>query len=197
MKRIIAFVFALVIMISFTGCEYFEALCLFYSDHVCYENFDICINDKMNCCLVGRYICNEYIEGMEITIPDEYNGIPIKRVGGYVGRGVPVAFCLDISDLYVNAPEGSIYSALHSTVDEAQYQVVDLLYELNIGENIDAVVNVNNSYYPHIEKDGSVVFYHPVVSINCSEDNKYFYSENGRLYSRKTNELVEDFDYAD
>lgn len=196
MKRISAFVFAFIVMLSFTGCELLDGMSYLYTDKVSVDNLCICINDTADCCFAGAYSCEEYTDGMEITIPDEHDGKPIKRIGGYYARGVPVAFCLDISDLYMNAPEGSIYSALHSTVDEAQYQVVDLPYELNIGENIDAVVNVNNSYYPHIEEDGSVVYYHPVVSINCSEDNKTFYSENGRLYSKTDNTLVSDFDYA-
>lgn len=196
MKRILAFVFALVILLSFTGCEFLEGMSYLYNDSVKIDNLRICINDTADCCFAGPYTCEEYTQDMEITIPDEYEGKPVKRIGGYYARGVPTPFCIDISDLYLNAPEGSEYhQTVYSTVDEAQYKVVDLPFVLNIGKNVDSIVYVENEYYPYIEEDGSVVYYHPVVSINCSEENKCFYSENGRLYSRKDNSLVEDFDY--
>jgi len=51
-------------------------------------------------------------------------------------------------------------------------------------------------YYPHINEDGSITFYHPVVYVICSENNTYFYSQNGKLYDKKTNELISAFAYA-
>lgn len=190
MKRLIAFIFAILVLFSFCGCELLEDLSLLYVGSVYVDNLHICINETADCCFAGSYTCNEYTYGMEITIPDEYEGKPIKHIGGYYGRGVPTPFYFDISSASTN-------DMVYSTVDEAQYEVMDLPYVLNIGKNVDTIVYVVNRYYPNIEEDGSVVFYHPVVSINCSEENKHFYSENGKLYNRKTQELVEDFYYAD
>ncbi len=195
MKRLVAFVFALVIIFSFTGCDFLEDISLLYDGNVYVDNLHICINDTADCCFAGPYICEEYTEGMEITIPDEYEGMPVKRIGGYYGRGVPTPFYFDMSNLFTGS-SGEAYYFNMSTVDEAQYEIVDLPYVLNIGKNLDSIVYVENRYYPHIEDDGSVVYYHPVVSVNCSEENETFYSENGRLYSRKDNSLVADFDYA-
>ncbi len=195
MKRISAFVFAFIVMLSFTGCELLDGMSYLYTDKVNVDNLCICINDTADCCFAGAYSCEEYTDGMEITIPDEYDGKPIKRIGGYYARGVPVPFWFDMSALYTSSAD-DVYGFDMSTVDEAQYKVVDLPYILNIGKNVDSIVYVENYYYGNVEEDGSVVYYHPVVSINCSEDNKTFYSENGRLYSKTDNTLVEDFDYA-
>ncbi len=194
MKRLLAFIFALIVMFSFCGCD-FDGMCYFYTDNVIVDNLNICINDKTNCCLAGWYECNGYTEEMEITIPDEYDNKPVKRIGGYVGRGVPVPFCINMSNMYNSSDEA--YYFVETTVDEAKCTVVDLPFVLNLGKNIDTIVYVENRYYPNIEQDGSVVYYHPVVSINCSEENETFCSENGRLYNKKTQELIEDFDYAD
>ncbi|MBQ2943654.1 MAG: hypothetical protein IJD93_03005 [Ruminococcus sp.] len=196
MKRLLAFIFALIVMFSFTGCKLLEDLSLLYAESVYVENLHICINDTAGCCFAGPYTCEEYTYGMEITIPDEYEGKPIKHIGGYYGRGFPTPFYFGIDALHISSSDEENYIEI-STIDEVGYKIVDLPYVLNIGKNVDSIVYVENEYYTHIEDDGSVVYYHPVVSINCSEENKHFYSENGRLYSRKTNELVEDFDYAD
>ena len=52
------------------------------------------------------------------------------------------------------------------------------------------------NYYPHINEDNSITFYHPTVYINCSEDNKHFYSKDGKLYNKKTDELISNFSYS-
>jgi hypothetical protein len=53
-----------------------------------------------------------------------------------------------------------------------------------------------DNYYPHINDDGSIVFYHPIVFVNCSEENELFYSKDGKLYHKKTDELIAVWDYA-
>ena len=80
---------------------------------------------------------------------------------------------------------------------EENYSVENPVFTVNIGKNIDAIVNVDmDVYYPHINEDGSITFYHPVVNINCSKENKHFYSKDGKLYYKETDELVSDFAYA-
>ena len=113
--------------------------------------------------------------------------MPIKRIGGYSGSGVPSPFYISLYDLYVNAPSGSKYGAIFAgdiyafNIQDA-YVVEDVVFTLNIGKNIEAVeFVVMDQYFPHINEDSSVTFYHPVVYINCSEENKDFYSQDGKL----------------
>lgn len=196
MKKILAFILALIFVLSFTGCAFVEDLSLLYDHYEYADNFCFGVNDTAGCCFAGAYNCREYTYGMEITIPDEYNGKPVKRIGGYFGRGYPTPFYFEIGE-WCETTAHTEYDADLSTIDEAGNIIADLPYVLNIGKNIDSVVYVENHLYPCTMEDGSIVFYHPVVSINCSEENRTFYSENGRLYNRKDNTLVSDFDYKD
>lgn len=102
----------------------------------------------------------------------------------------------------MNAPEGSEYDAIFSgDINEfeipEEYIIEDVVFNLNIGKNIEVIeFVVMDEYYPHINEDGSITFYHSVVNINCSDENKYFYSKDGKLYNKKTDELISDFAYA-
>ncbi len=196
----------IILLISFTFCLsgcYLDEVSLLYSGSAEKDGFYIAINNAANCCFVGEYDCAEYTQNLEITIPDEYDGIPIKRIGGYFGRGVPSPFSISLADLYMNAPADSEYRApfsgdIEEYVIADDYTVEDVVFHLNIGKNIEAVdYVVMESYYPHINDDGSITFYHAVVKINCSEENKHFYSKDGKLYDKKTNELISVFEYAD
>lgn len=200
MRKVSLMVLSVLLVFGLFGC-FFEEVSLLYSDHADVDGFSISINKTANCCFVGSYACTEYTENLEITIPDDYNGMPIKRIGGYSGSGVPSPFYISLYDLYVNAPSGSKYSGIFGgDIDKFDiqdaYVVEDVVFNLNIGKNIEAVeFVVMDQYFPHINEDSSVTFYHPVVYINCSEENKYFYSQDGKLYDKKTDELISDFAY--
>ena len=200
MKKFCAIALFLCLTVFLSGCL-FEGVAFFYSDYVELDGFEICINKVANCCFVSHYDCTEYTENLEITIPDDYNGIPIKRIGGASGSGFPAPFGISLFDLYVNAPEGSEYygtftrDAVECETSE-NYTVEDVVFTLNIGKNIEVIEWVNmDAYYPHINDDGSITFYHAVVNLTCSDENKYFYSKDGKLYDKKTNELISDFAY--
>ena len=177
--------------------------CYFYSPVSEQDGFFIAVNDTAQCCFVGRYQCTEYTEGLEITIPDEYNGVPVKRIGGYYGRGVPAAFCISLAESHMNAPDNSEYDCVYmSDIGKfefsEEYTTEDVVFILNIGKNVEVIENVVvNAYYPHINEDGSITFFHPVVSINCSNENKHFYSKDGKLYDKKTDALISDFAYPE
>lgn len=210
MRKILYVLFALyalcallfmTLILSINGCPN-EKYAMQYKKSAEKDGFYIAINKTENCCFVGEYVCDEYIKNMEITIPDHYEGIPVKRIGGYFGRGVPSPFSISVAGLYMNAPDesefDSVYTGdIHNLGIEEDYTVEELKFTLNIGKNVDTVANVSmNDYYPHINEDGSITFYHPVVNINCFDINKHFYSKDGKLYIKETDELVSDFAYA-
>lgn len=176
---------------------------LLYSRETSVDGFELCVNETANTCFVGQYTCREYTENMEITVPDEYDGKKVTRLGGYFGGGVPTPFVISVAELYINdVSYGKYGGAYHGDIEKFnitdEYTVEELPFVLNIGKNIKIIKNVEMEiYYPHLNEDGTVTFYHPVVYINCSEENRHFYSEDGRLYDKKTDELITDFDYAD
>jgi len=202
LKKVLTLFLVFTLMFSLSGCVA-EGIAMFYSESVEKDNFYIAINKTANCCFVGAYECTEYVENLEITIPDEYNNMPVKRIGGYFGTGVPSPFRISLEELYMNAPEGSEYHGFYSgNISRFEikddYHIEELVFNLNIGKNIEVIhFVISDEYFPHINDDGSVTFYHPVVNINCSEENDCFYSKDGKLYDRKTDELITEFDYAE
>lgn len=200
MKKVFLIVMTVLFVFGLCGC-FFEGVSLLYSDYAEANGFFIAINKTANCCFVGNYECTEYTENFEITIPDHYDGIPIKRIGGYYGSGVPTPFYISLYDLYMNAPSGSKYGGIFAgDISDFNlpdtYTVEDVVFTLNIGKNIEAIeFVVMDLYFPHINENGSLTLYHSVVYINCSEENEHFYSQDGKLYDKKTNELVSDFAY--
>ena len=176
---------------------------LLYEAEFTGEGFIYGVNKTAKTCFAGQYECTEYTPNCEITIPDEFDGKPITKIGGYHGRGVPTPFFISVDDVFMNAPAGTRFSYifngdLKSYQFDVSFNEEDVVFVLNIGKNVKTVEYVEmGKKYPHVNEDGSVTFYHPVVYINCSEENKNFYSENGKLYNRKTDELITEFDYAD
>ena len=201
MKKTVAFLLLVSFILCLSACD-LDGVAYFYSYAGEYNGFGIDVNKLANCCFVSGYTCTEYTEGMEITIPDDYNGIPIKRIGGFSGIGAPSPFGIDLSQLYMNAPEGSRYQSIFADHPDLfniadEYTVEEVVFQLHIGKNIEVVDFIMNDYYPHINEDGSIIFYHPVVYITCSEENTTFYSKDGKLYYKSTNALVEDFAYPE
>ena len=201
MKRIWCYLLVVMLVFLTTACNLRSDFALFYDTPEDINGLTVSVNQNANCCFVGSYEVTEYIENMEIIIPDEYEGIPITRIGGYFGRGVPTPFYIDVSKVFMNAPENSDYAGVYgdhisrfSINDE--YTIEYIPFTLKLGKNISSVEYVAmDFYYPHINEDNSITFYHPMIKIECSEENEYFYSKDGKLYDRKTDELVSEFEY--
>ncbi len=179
-----------------------EETSFLYTESVTANGFSMGVNRIANTCYVAQYTCTEHTEKLGITIPDEYDGVPVRRLGGYYGRGLSQPFSLSFADLYMNAPENSVYASVfsgeHLQYVEDEFSVVDIPVVLNIGKNIETIYHVDmDEYYPHVNDDGSVIFYHTTVYINCSDENQFFYSKNGKLYEKKTDKLITDFAYSD
>lgn len=202
MKRIVAIILSFSMVFCLYGCSV-EDSSFFYTELEEADGLLIGINKAANCCFVSAYPFDTYQESYSVTIPDTYNNIPITRIGGYYGRGLPCPFRFEISESHMNAPDDSRYSMtfsgdIHEFNITEPYTVEDVVFYLQIGENIHEIVFVvMNEYYPHINADGSITFYHPVVYITCSEENKHFYSIDGKLYSKDNDQLITDFDYAE
>ena len=201
MRKFLAILLCISFIFCLSGC-FFDEVSLFYSDFAEVDGLYVGINKISNCCFVGDYRCPVYTENFEIIIPDDYEGMPIKRIGGYFGRGVPTPFSISLADLCMNAPKGSKYDAVFcGDISEfnipEDYVVEDVVFHLHIGKNIDTIeFVVMDEYYPHMNDDGSITFYHPVVNIICSDENRHFYSKDGKLYHKKTDEFLSDFAYA-
>lgn len=202
-KYRVLIIIVLIGTLIFGACRYVLGdFAMFYSVDMIEDGLEIKINYIGNSCYISGYECTDFPDGKVITIANDYDGVPIKKIGGYFGRGVPDPFEISMSEV-INAEEGSRYANVwygditQYKITEA-YTIEDVVFELNIGKNIKEIEKVEmDAYYPHINDDGSITFYHPVVYVKCSEENKKFYSEDGKLYYKSSDKLVEKFEYAE
>lgn len=155
----------------------------------------ICCNKIGNCAFAGIYRWDGREESTTITIPDEWEGIPVIQIGGYCGRGLPTPFKIYMPKSHFNGEVVYSYSPEKCKISEP-YTIEEIPFTLNLGGNISKIENVKDSYYPFTNEDGSITFYHPTVYIQCSELNKTFYSQDGKLYYKSNNKLVEGFNYT-
>jgi len=186
MKKILTIVCAFALCLSLCGC----AGCSLAYDYEVDKGFIFGTNKLANCCFVGDFTPNG--DERVVKIPDEYTGVRITRIGGYFGRGVPAPFCIDLAREY---PTAKIYSSYLFT-PEPEFEMVEIEFTIYIGKNISHIEYVEDEYY-FVEEDGKGSYYHPVVYIECSDENDHFYSKNGKLYDKFTDELIEDFSYSE
>ena len=210
--KYVLFAFLAVLFCAITAITSFVVDSSFFysSDGINVGGFDVHTNTLSRKAFVGTYECTEYIENMEITIPDKCKGIPITSLGGYTGRGFPHHFSISVNSLYDNIedylpePEGTDPSPndpfidLYSSFEEQGKCIyVDLPFVLNIGKNIKKICPTYMWEAHHINDDDTMTVYRPVISeIRCDKRNKKFYSKDGKLYYKSSNKLVEYFEYA-
>ena len=199
MKKFFTLILTVSLLISLSGC-FAENISFCYKESVKQDGFLLSINKTANCCFAGRFECTEYTDCMQISIPDEYNGIPVTQLGGYFGRGVLSPFSINVdmrlseNDAYPDTyPSISSFSSL-----PAGSKTKDILFHLYIGKNLKTIEFVDmDRYNPFFNEAGEVIYYHPVVYVTCSEENPNFYAKDGRLYYKNTDALVTEFAYAD
>ncbi len=165
------------------------------------DGVEVIYNNLLNTASVSCYIVDSDNEDFIITVPDECNGIPVTKIG-YDFALLAAPFFIDM-DSFVKAPEDSKYyntcftsEMIATCTDGELLRIEDVTFKMYIGKNIKEIKDVDmDYYYPHLNEDGSITFYHPVVEIYCSEENKHFYSEDGKLYKKSDGALVTNFEY--
>lgn len=134
-------------------------------------------------CFAADYAWPEGATEAVIDLPEECGGYRVTELGGYMGRGVPCPFTVTLAEpciLYSEAalPTGAKIDEYHLT--------------LNIGRSLAADTNIELDDYYCV---GENRFVRILVTVNCSEQNSSFYSENGKLYRKADDSLVEGFFY--
>ena len=128
------------------------------------------------------------------TIPDSYGEYPVVELGGYVGKGAPSLFDIEVKGIRSTLGVSPSYGYF----GKVNGKKVNLIYHdvtLNLGANIKEIVAEQDGLYVDTGGDRGEV--HVVrVYVNCDPDNRSFYSENGRLYDKK-GELVKGFFWWD
>ena len=136
------------------------------------DGFVYLLRDKFKKAGIMKYTYDPLSGNETIVIPDTYGKYPVKGIGGFIGRGAPCYFYVDIKGLtsYVKA------SPDYSEGKNKETVVYDLTLE--IGPNIKEIYSERLVY---LTKNTRYVvrFY-----VKCDPSNSAFYSEDGILYHK-------------
>ena len=150
-------------------------------------------------------------EQMDIVIPDTYRNYPVRHIGGYFGRGVPAGFTVvwDVSeadsyDHIFYCSQQVLHNSANNSDKADQYKNAEIQYYdfvLHIGANIDDEdIYTNVKDFLVCESFAEIPSVKITVTrfyIECAENNRVFFSREGKLYLKSTGELIEDFFYSD
>lgn len=186
-----------------------------------YGNLDIKVSNFKLSSYAGAFYWDGTQSDLQISVPDKFNNVRVGSLGGYFGTGVPDPFRIQVQDpkfaLWRAEKSGTVseeqkaellnnekrlenYFNEYAYPDPGKYEVPvsleELVFKLHIGRFVEKLhVDKYMSYVGWVQKDKSIVFYAPVVYIECSPDNRVFYAKDGKLYRRADNSLVDNFNY--
>lgn len=193
-KYLYCLVCCIIFSVICCGCQFSDAS-MFYSDIENSGEFLFCKNKLpfTNRSFVCSYHWDGTDEKRKIVIPDTFDGKKVTSLGGFMGRGAPTAFHIVLPDEYEIE-----YSDERNARPDDNVPIENILFTLYLGENISEFkcVDCKNLLYCK-GNDGNTFYIRLEFYIECSENNPYFYSNEGRLYDRNDDSLVKDFFYWD
>jgi hypothetical protein len=171
-------------------CLLFSGCVLTYTSESTEDGWEIGYSKIEKRCFIACYYWDGNTEDMTLEIPDEYLGYPVKELGGYIGRGYPMSFSIWFPESYQIERSCDISMAEAKYADT--YTVTELVFTLKIGKNLTSLYygGDQENEYAMTEEDenGNRIAYHVTYEYICSEENKTFYSEGGKLYYIANNE---------
>ena len=198
MKKPLALALSVFIALLLCGCTYND--CETVSDmRFLYGTYLFFGNYNPDGAAVSYYTWDGDPEKTDIVIPEKYGKQKIKCLGGYFGRGLPSPFFIDCSSYLgiksdVDETVGSLTGSMDPSMIEPGTKVVYTDFTIHLSKYIEKIyARVDATEYT---VKGEKTAYCPRVSIICDEDNKTFYSKDGKLYYRQDDTLVDGFNYA-
>ena len=187
MKRLTALFLIIVTALGLCACSSWD-WSLKYSKTVHEGGFDIALNPEGKEAFAAAYGWDGSDEGRRIVIPDSVQGCTVFKLGGYFGRGLPMPF-------YIAMPVDPSESAIPAG-EEGGPRTEEILFTIVIGPGLTEIANVRESAdYFASGKDGTMTVYHPVFAFEVDEKNPAFYAKDGKLYQKRGDVLVTDFEY--
>ena len=197
-------VFIIPLLLMFRQCSYSYTYDFEYSDE---QNAGFYVSEKAK----DAFCVDVYLKDGEskIVIPDEYRGYKVSALGGFIGRGAPCPFEIHISEkaletLGCNEICGDYYLEKNYNyhVQEGEYE--NLYLYIHIGKNINEIKRVLDRdsflfYAANItENEGEEaqidIVYKVFAYYIVDEENKTFYSKDGKVYKKENDNLVLGFD---
>ena len=213
MKRIVCILTIIAMIFILAGCTEY------HYDQM--GDFGIGYSASNNKAYVGGYSYDLTKSSTDIVIPEEYNGIPITKLGGYFGLGVPTPFGVDfVHESFPDYESVELISSpkidmIYDIIDVKKTEIIYIDFTIYVSKNIEEFVYTSLNRCTFVEYSSEcecseeefceicegglerTITYIPRFYINCDEDNKVFYASEGKLYKRADSSLVEEINYFD
>jgi hypothetical protein len=75
--------------------------------------------------------------------------------------------------------------------------VVDLVFPVTLGKNVSSVKAAAPCWFYCFDAEGTACICRVYFSFDCDPENKTYYSQDGKLYTRADGVLVPDFSYPE
>ena len=172
------------------------------------DNIFICCNQKLKIAFIGS-VDYSIVDSNNVILPSEYDGCTINKLGGYYGRGVPTPFGVNLIDLPEVQLKDEYYSEF-TTSEKYIYEENSHLwsdYEIhNVPMNItlpDKLEEIDSTFgkeilvriLPNGTRLGFAEIWRVVYHFSINENNSHFYTIDGKLYNKETNNLIDVFIY--
>ena len=130
-------------------------------------------------------------ETLDFTVPDTVFGYRVTALGGYVGRGAPYAFTVELPEGFGHMRESFGEDLWDYALEQyPNAEVVELPFTVHIGKDLEEIREEAFGSCYAFTPEGKEALYHITLTVDCDPENKTFYSENGVLYDRETGEAV-------
>ena len=136
-----------------------------------------------NDAFVYEYSWDGTEEGLRID-PGTINGLPVTRYGGYMGRGVPMQFSIEIPGARL----------CRQNVVPKEENVGTIEFTLVVGSQIRDVIISNSGlggyYLLDNCEDGKCAYYKVIIHPEVDPANGKYYEKDGKLYAKADDSLV-------
>ena len=199
MKKPLVLILSVFIALLLCGCTYND--CETVGDmQFLYGSFLFSQNYNPDGAAVSAYVWDGDPEKTDIVIPEKFDKQKVKCLGGYLGRGFPSPFYIDC-DSYLGIKSDvdemgeSMTFSMDASMIEPGTRVIYTDFTIHLSKYIEKIyARADATEYT---VNGEKIAYCPRVRIICDEDNKTFYSKDGKLYYRQDDTLADGFFYGD
>ena len=179
-KTFLVFIILCIIILSSCKGEGFE---LYIQDGVEYS-----INQKKQIGYVGNQNWDCDLNNASLHIADEVENCKITSFGGYYGIGSKNSFRISFN---YDTP-GISFPSKENLSKECEK--VEISFQIYLNKYLERVVFVGPFFEEYfIFNDSPNIAYYITYYFICPEENETFYSKDGKLYYKATNELVKEF----
>ena len=180
MKKIMTFLGAwIVLSLSFS---LLVNLGLFDRERVQFGNLYFTYRKFGGSCAVSHGIWEGMEETLVVEIPDEVDGRRVTAMGG----SYPDPFLF-------NYEEGIDYVCGEEMLPEDAV-IIPRYLTIRIGKNLRVLRDIEMKQY-YCDRNDTNVFYRILVTVECEEENRKFYSKDGKLYQKAGDLLIDVFFY--